>query len=93
MMGMFDTVEIKCPYCEKLSSSQTKVLGDCCLETFGIGSEVDSDIYSGIFELKNKCECGQPLRILILGGRIISSTKDKSKYIEKEWGEVVEVGK
>lgn len=88
-MGCYDTIELKCPFCGKDVSSQTKVLGDCGLMTLGIGDKVDSDEYEGVFELKNKCECGQPLRILIHAGVITRSTKDEPNYIETNWGEVV----
>jgi len=91
-MGCYDTIIINCPKCGKEAIVQTKALGDNTLETFGVGDTFDSDNYNGAFQIKDNCEhCGEVLKIQIKNGKIIGTTCEAPKYIERAWGEVDEM--
>jgi len=84
-------INVICPYCGKETSSQTKIFGDCTMEIFGVGDKVDSDDFSGIYELKNNCSCGNNIRILIRNGIIEKATKDDPDYRELLFGATTKV--
>lgn len=86
-MGMYDTVVVPCATCGKMMQSQTKVLGECCLASLGIGDEVNVD--DCIFELKEECdECGAINCVSIKSGRIDSVKRNGADVTELGFWEV-----
>ena len=66
-MSCYDMIQIVCPYCKKFVISQTKIFGNNTLQTFGVGDYLDADEFEGIYELKEKCDCG----------RMVDTTKEQ----------------
>lgn len=89
-MGMYDTIEVKCLDCGKLTYPQTKIMGDETLQVLRKGDKIDSDVIKDCnLELKNSCEhCKVPLILEIRSGTILSLTKNKATFKEYDWGEL-----
>lgn len=69
-MKSYDTFTYKCPSCGKKTISRTKVLGECKLECFKVGSEVH--VEDCVLQLRDSCKhCGKENSILIIDGQII----------------------
>jgi hypothetical protein len=90
-MGMYDTVIVKCAFCNKETESQTKRLGCDKLEVFRENETIyNEEYYNCIFRLKEECKCGNPINIIIKQGIIQGTTKEEPNYIEGVFGEVYE---
>lgn len=96
-MGLYDTIEVKCLYCGKLTYPQTKVLGDNTLQTLKVGDRIDTDLFDNdgvIIRLKNNCEhCNKPLNLNIQQGMIEGLTKKTATIKETLYGDMIEVKK
>ncbi len=88
---MYDTIEVKCLDCGKLTYPQTKVMGDETLQILKKGDKIDSDEIKDCFlELKNWCEhCKASLVLEIRSGTIFGLTKKAPTMKEGLWGELL----
>ena len=82
-MGMYDTIQLTCIFCEKETESQTKLLGSDMLQIIQVGDNVTEEFGDCIFQLKSDCSnCENPLKIIIEKGIFKEVTKDEPNIIE-----------
>ncbi len=89
-MGGVDTVSIRCHKCKKNTISQTKILGECDLINFEIGSNVMfNDLSNCILRLKDKCPFCNSYNAIKIRDRVIINVENpkNADCIEKSWGE------
>lgn len=88
---MYDTIEVKCLSCGKLTYPQTKCMGDETLQILKKGDKIDSDVIKDCnLELKNRCEhCKASLVLEIKSGTILDLTKEEPTMREELWGKLV----
>lgn len=77
-IGMYDIIVIKCLNCGKMTSSQTKIIGNNDMTTYCVGHKIPNKKFANcILELKNKCGCRSGNAIVIKNGKIIGVENPK----------------
>ncbi len=60
-MGMFDSVDVKCPACGGNVEFQSKA-GDCCLFSYTLETAPDV-IIADLADQEERCECGHVVKL------------------------------
>jgi phage FluMu protein Com len=79
-MGMFDTIEYKCPNCGKETNSQTKLM-ERTARYHKLGSKVP--IPNALIVLKSPCDCGEYAAMLIENGEITKFIQTSTMIVEE----------
>lgn len=93
-MGTYDTIVYTCPYCNKETQSQTKLIG-CNMDTIKKGEAFMQKGTDMNLILKESCrKCGCFACAIIIDGVIISFGKQETAtHLELEFGQLKKIKK